>query len=192
MPTKTSRTTSSAPSDGALVALCLDGDGTAWSTLVERHGPLVWAVAHRMRLSRADAEEVFQNTWTIALEELSRVRQRERVGAWIGRVARHQSLRVRRGYGIARRAREHVAREDVDETLPEEELVRLEERGRVAVALERIGERCARLLRALYHEAPRPAYTEIAERLGMRIGSIGPTRARCLQKLEGELGSPAP
>jgi len=184
---KTSRSTPSTATDGALVGSCLEGDGSAWAALVERHGPLVWAVAHRMGLSRADAEEVFQNTWTIALEELSRVRERERVGAWIGRVARHQSMRVRRGYGIARRAHEHVAREDVDATLPDEELTRLEERGRVAAALGRIGERCARLLRTLYHESPRPAYAEIAERLGMRIGSIGPTRARCLQKLESEL-----
>lgn len=187
MPTRTRRPATTTVADAALVERCLAGDGAAWGLLVERHGPLVWAVARRLGLSRADAEDVFQNTWTIALEELARVRERDRVAAWIGRVARHQAMRVRRGYGIARRAHPHVAREDLDDTLPDEELARLEERGRVAAALGRLGGRCADLLRALYHQTPRPAYTEIAARLDMRIGSIGPTRARCLEKLEKEL-----
>jgi RNA polymerase sigma factor (sigma-70 family) len=174
--------------DAALVARCIEGDSAAWDALVDRHGPLVWAVAHKAGLSDADAADVFQNTWTIAVEELERVRNPDRVAAWIGRVARHQAMRVRRGYGIARKARARVAREDVDDRVPDEELAELEERGRVDTALRRIGERCARLLDALYFERPAPAYTALAERLGMRIGSIGPTRARCLEKLRRELG----
>ena len=174
--------------DADLVTRCLEGDGAAWSLLVERHGPLVWAVASRMGLTRADAEDVFQATWTIALEELSRVRDRARFAAWLGRVARHQSLRVRRGYGIARRAHERIAEDTDDVTLPDDELETLEQRALVGRALSRIGERCAALLRLLYYADPRPAYEDIAERLGMRIGSIGPTRARCLRKLESELG----
>jgi RNA polymerase sigma factor (sigma-70 family) len=174
--------------DALLVARCLDGDGAAWTELVERHGALVWAVASRARLERADAEDVFQATWTIALEELSRIREPERFAAWIARVARHQTMRVRRGYGIARRAHERVAA-DLDETrVPDDELERLEERGRVTRALTRLGARCRDLLQLLYYADPRPAYEVVSERLGMRIGSIGPTRARCLQKLERELG----
>jgi len=174
--------------DAGLVARCLEGDGGAWSELVERHGGLVWAVAGAHGLTRADAEDVFQATWTIVLEELSRVRDPDRFAAWLGRVARHQSLRVRRGYGIARRAHERVA-EDVDDlTVPDDALERLEQTALVARALPRIGERCAALLRLLYYADPRPAYDEIARRTGMRIGSIGPTRARCLQKLAAELG----
>jgi RNA polymerase sigma factor (sigma-70 family) len=174
-------------SDATLVASCLDGDHAAWDRLIERHGPLVWAVARRARLDAEDAADVFQNTWTIALEELSRLREPALFGRWIGRVARHQSMRVRRGYGIARKALPKVAREDVDVTVPDAELVRLEQRGRVHVALARIGAQCAALLELLYLAPVRPAYAEIAERLDMRVGSIGPTRARCLQRLRGVL-----
>ncbi len=173
--------------DGALVAACLDGDGSAWEALIARHGALVWAVARRAGLDEDDAADVFQNTWTIALEELSRVREPQHFARWVGRVARHQSMRVRRGYGIARKALPRVAREDIDVNVPDEELVRIEERGRVHAALARVGDRCDALLRLLYLETVRPAYDEIAARLGMRIGSIGPTRARCLQRLRGML-----
>ncbi len=173
--------------DVALVASCLDGDRAAWDTLIERHGALVWCVARRAGLDDEDAADVFQNTWTIALEELSRLRDPALFCRWIGRVARHQSMRVRRGYGIARKALPKVAREDVDVTVPDEELVRLEQRVLVHAALAKIGDRCGELLQLLYLEAVRPAYSEIAERLGMRIGSIGPTRARCLERVRGLL-----
>ena len=174
--------------DASLVARCLEGDDDAWSALVERHGPVVWAVANRLGLSHEDAADVFQSTWRTALEELSRVREPAAVGGWIARVARHQSMRVRRGYGIARKSWQHVAREDVDVTLPDEDIEKLEVRTKVQDALGRVGDRCADLLRALYFEDPSPSYQDIAARFGMRIGSIGPTRARCMGKMLDVLG----
>jgi RNA polymerase sigma factor (sigma-70 family) len=178
-----------APSDdAALVAQCVEGDETAWATLVSRHGAVVWAVANRMGLSPEDASDVFQNTWRTALEELDTVRDRAAIGGWLARVARHQAMRLRRRYGIARRSYEHVAREDVDPTLPDADIERLEQRNRIRLALEKVGERCARLLGALYFEDPVPSYDEIAARFGMRIGSIGPTRARCLARMMDLIG----
>lgn len=177
--------------DAALISRCIAGEGSAWSELVERHGPIVWAVARRAGLGDADEADVFQNTWRIAVEELPRLREPAAFGGWIARIAQHQASRMRRGYGIARRSLPHVAREDRDETRPEQPMDALEERHRVSSAIERIGRKCADLLRVLYYEDPQPAYTEIAKRLDMRIGSIGPTRARCLEKLEKELGGHA-
>jgi RNA polymerase sigma factor (sigma-70 family) len=177
--------------DATLVARCLDGESAAWSELVERYGPVVWAVARRAGLTAEDEADVFQNTWRVAVEELSKLRERAAFAGWITQIARHQTMRVRRGYGIARRSMQWVAREDVDNTAPEESLEEIETRSSVSLAVDRIGERCAQLLRALYFEAPPPAYTDIAKRLGMRIGSIGPTRARCLEKLQKELGDGA-
>lgn len=174
--------------DEELVAACLDGDGAAWRDLHERHAPLVWAVARRAGLSEADAADCYQAAWTVALEELPRLRDPQRFGAWIGRVTRHQAMRIRRGYGIARKALPVVAKTDVDEHVPDEEIATLELRGLVAAALGRIGDRCAQLLRLLYFADPTPAYAEIADTLRMRIGSIGPTRARCLATLRKELG----
>lgn len=177
--------------DASLVAACLGGDSRAWASLVDRYGRLVWAVAQRSSLSPDDQAEVFQNTWVVAVEELPRLREPAAFSGWIAQIARHQSLRIRRGYGIARKSMAHVAREDVDESRPEEPVAVLEERMKVGDAVGRIGRKCADLLQALYYEDPPPAYTEIAKRLGMRIGSIGPTRARCLEKLEKELGDGA-
>jgi len=177
--------------DASLVAACLGGEARAWSSLVDRYGPVVWAIAKRASLSPDDQAEVFQNTWIVAVEEMTRLREPAAFAGWISQIARHQSLRIRRGYGIARKSMAHVAREDVDESRPEEPVTVLEERRRVGDAVGRIGRKCADLLRALYYEDPPPAYTEVAKRLGMRIGSIGPTRARCLEKLEKELGDGA-
>lgn len=174
--------------DAALVTRCLEGDDDAWETLVARHGPVVWSVASRLGLSHDDASDVFQSTWKVALEEMSRIRDPAAFGGWISRVARHQSMRIRRGYGIARRSHEYLAQEDVDRSLPDEDLERLEMRQKVRAALGRVGAKCARLLEALYFDDPTPSYDAIAGRLGMRIGSIGPTRARCLAKMLEEIG----
>ena len=169
--------------DAALVADCLRGDGRAWRRMVDRHAPLIWAIARRAGLTESDAAEVFQNTWTIALEDLSALRDPSRLAPWLGRIARHQSLRVRRGYAIARNARPHVAREDVTHDLPGDEVERLETRARVARALARLGGRCKELLQALYVESAKPSYEELADRFDMSVGSIGPTRGRCMEKL---------
>lgn len=177
-----------ATTDAELVALCIDGDDAAWTQLVERHGAVVWAVANRMGLSAEDAADVFQATWRTAIEELDRVRDPAAIGGWLARVARHQSMRLRRGYGIARKSREHVAREDLDATLPDEGIERIEQQNRVREALSRVGDRCAQLLGALYYEDPTPSYDAIAARFGMRIGSIGPTRARCLARMMELMG----
>ena len=174
--------------DETLVTRCLAGESRAWTALVERYGPVVWGVARRAHLSPDDEADVFQNTWRVAVEELARIRNRAAFAGWIAQIARHQSMRIRRGYGIARRSMPYVARDDVDDRLPDESLSEIEERHRVGSAVDRIGRKCAELLRALYYEDPPPAYTAVAARLGMRIGSIGPTRARCLEKLEKELG----
>jgi RNA polymerase sigma factor (sigma-70 family) len=170
-----------------LVVRCRSGDALAWTEIVERFGPLVWAVARRSGLTPDDEADVFQNTWSAAFEELPRLRDPAAFPAWIGSVARHQAMRMRRGYGIARRSMAYVAREDVDVTLPDDALAALEEQRKVSAAVERIGRRCAELLRALYYEDPQPAYAELSRRLKMPIGSLGPTRARCLEKLEKEI-----
>ena len=177
--------------DAALVARCLGGESRAWSALVLRHGPLVYAVARRAGLSADDQADVFQNTWHVAIEELRRLRDSAAFPGWIARIARHQSMRVRRSYGIARRAMPHVAKEDLDLALPDVALAALDERRKVALAIGRIGRRCRELLEALYYGDSPVEYREVSERLAMPIGSIGPTRARCLEKLEREIGGHA-
>lgn len=181
--------------DAVLVGRCLDGrgdgrgDDDAWAELVARHGPLAWAAIRRAGLSGDDAADVYQTAWLAALESLPRLRHRERFGGWIARTAQLQAIRLRRTYGITRRVLGRIEPAEFDEAEPHEDLSRLEQRARMTRALARVGERCETLLRVLYFEDPSPAYTDIAKRMGMPIGSIGPTRARCLEKLERILGA---
>lgn len=174
--------------DEALVRRCLDGDAAAWTALVARHGPLAWSTIRRAGLHADDAADVYQTTWLAALEQLPRLRDPRRFGGWIARTAHLQSLRVRRGYGISRRVLARIPARETDDRVPEEELSALEDRSRVTEALAAIGERCATLLRVLYFERPAPAYRDVSLRLRMPVGSIGPTRARCLERLAKRLG----
>lgn len=170
-----------------LVARCLDGDEAAWESLVREYGSLVWTVARKAGLSDEDAADVYQTVWRIAVEDLSRVRRAERVGAWLARTTHFQAMRLIRSYCTSRKALAKLPGRETDGEVPDDMLARLEERQRVARAFAELGERCRELLRLLYYEQPRPAYRVIADELGMRVGSIGPTRARCLQRLEAEL-----
>jgi RNA polymerase sigma factor (sigma-70 family) len=165
-----------------LVQAAAEGDHVAWDELVERFNGLVWSVARAHRLSPADASDVVQTSWLRLVEHLGRLEDPERVGAWLATTARRECLRVLR----------HSARQ-----LPTEELPETPVEGRLDAALltaERdralwqafggLSERCQTLLRLLVTEPP-PSYEEVSAALEMPIGSIGPTRQRCLERLRG-------
>jgi RNA polymerase sigma factor (sigma-70 family) len=183
------KTSARGDGDAALVARCMDGDEEAWAALVRRHGPVVWTIARRAGLGDADAADVYQTTWRIAVESLPRLRDAERFPSWIARTAHFQTMRCLRTLCTTRRTLARIEPRETDDDVPEDELARVEFRRLVGEAMGRIGDRCARLLRALYFDDPAPAYVEIAKRLSMRVGSIGPTRARCLARLKDALGS---
>jgi RNA polymerase sigma factor (sigma-70 family) len=167
-----------------LVRAAATGDQEAWNLLVERFSGLLWATVRAHRLNAADGAEVIQTTWLRLVEHLDRIRDPERVGAWLATTARHESLQsIRRG------ARE-VATDDV--SVFDGRATHGEELDRGLLARERdvalwsafanLGDRCKSLLRILMADAP-PSYEEVAAALGMPIGSIGPTRQRCLDRL---------
>lgn len=165
-----------------LVRSAADGDKSAWSAIVDRFSSLVWATARAHRLSRDDASDVAQTTWLRLVEHLDRIREPERLGAWLATTARHESLRV-----IRRGTREQPSDEadlfeaPVDETL-DRLLVDPERDGRLWRAFAQLSERCKSLLRLLMADEE-PSYEEVGAALGMPIGAIGPTRGRCLEKL---------
>jgi RNA polymerase sigma factor (sigma-70 family) len=172
-------------SDAALVARCAEGDGPAWRTLVERYRRLIYTIPYRMGLRAADADEIFQITFCELADRIETLRQPERVRAWLVTAARRAALKT------ATRTREgspepllHLP--DPTE-LPSEELERLQDQQLVRTALGRLGERCRKLLTRLYYRRGTPgeggSYEEIARELGMPLGSVGPTRIRCLKKL---------
>ena len=174
---------------GALVKSAASGDSRAWSALVARFGRLVWSVARAHGLRTADAEEVFQTTWLRLTEHVGRLNEPERVGAWLATTARNESLKVIRAGGrITVTDDLQLLDRGADETPErialeaEEATERTERIGRVWSVFERLPARCQRLLRVLIATPPL-SYAEIAATLEIPIGSIGPTRARCLARL---------
>jgi RNA polymerase sigma factor (sigma-70 family) len=169
-----------------LVRAASRGDQRAWNELVSRFEGLVWATALAHRLSRADAADAVQTTWLRLVEHLDRIRDPERLGAWLATTARNECLRT-----IRLRSRE-IASDDADvfeapsEEPSERRLVESERDEVLRRAFAKIGERCQALLRLLVsHEEP--SYETVGAALGMPIGAIGPTRARCLEKLRSAL-----
>jgi RNA polymerase sigma factor (sigma-70 family) len=165
-----------------LLRAASEGDASAWSALVDRFAGLVWATARAHRLSHADAADVNQTTWLRLVESLDRIHDPERLGAWLATTARRECLRH-----IRLRDRELQIDDDsffeAPSAEPVEERIMIRDRdAALRRAFARIGERCQALLRMLSAPEP-PSYEEIGAALGMPIGAIGPTRARCLEKL---------
>lgn len=170
--------------DRQLIDACLRGDERAWDAFVERYGRLVFSIALRAGLPASDADDVLQTVFAIALRRLETLRDAERVSAWLIRLTYRESWRMRKRQRRASVLDENVA----DESEPTvDELERVERQHLVRRALESLDSRCQELLTALFLESEAPSYEALAERLGMRVGSIGPTRARCFEKMQREL-----
>lgn len=166
----------------ALIREANAGDQAAWGQIVDRFTGLIWATTRAHRLSPSEAADVCQTTWLRLVENLDRIKEPERLGAWLATTARRESLRQ-----IRLRSRELPTEEDVLFEVPSEDrttelLITRERNVALRRAFARIGERCQALLRLL-GTADALSYEEIGAALGMPVGAIGPTRARCLERL---------
>lgn len=169
--------------DTELVSACLAGDAAAWDALIARYQGLIFGVALRLGFPTADAEDVFQNVALKLCLHLKDLRDIDRLSAWIGAVTRQECFR-------SRRRAPHACLDDLPEPASEDDLadaVLREERAHlVRMALKSLSPECQALLDLLY--GPEPAsYAEVSERLSMPMGSIGPRRARCLERLRKNL-----
>jgi len=172
-----------------LVIQAAAGDQEAWSRLVDHYARLVWAVTRSFRLTDSDASDVSQVVWLRLLEHIDRV-DPVRVGAWLVVTTRRECLRV-----LAFRKRVLLTYEPDDFAAvaadgPELDADMLADERAVDVrrALESLPDRWQQLLGMLMADPPAP-YAEISEKLGVPIGSIGPIRGRCLEKLRLLLAS---
>lgn len=167
-----------------LVAAAAAGDQEAWNALVSRYAGLVWSVARSFRLDDADAGDVSQTCWLRLVEHLGRLRDPERVGAWLATTARNEALRIlrRSGRQVPVGDSHELDLEDRDSSPPDRGLLTAERDAVLWQAFEALPERCRMLLRVLLADPP-PSYDEVSAALDMPIGSIGPTRGRCLQRL---------
>lgn len=172
--------------DSQLIEACLAGNETAWAALIDRYSRLIYTIPLRFGFSKIIADEVFQETCLILLEGLATLQDRQRIRSWLMTVARRACLqRIRQPAPIETDTLPETV-QVVDSTI-EEELLRLEQKHLVQQALANLSARDQQLLRALFFEEPRRPYEEIAQALGVSVGSIGPLRARCLQRLQQEI-----
>jgi RNA polymerase sigma factor (sigma-70 family) len=167
------------------------GEEAALDDLVRTMSPVLWHIVRATGLDREAAEDVVQNTWLTLVRSADAVRDAQAITRWLCTAARREAWRVSKSATRTRPVEEELldARMPVQAS-PESEVVTDEEKALLWQALSRLPERCQKLLRIVAWE-PRPDYSSVADILGMPIGSIGPTRRRCLDKLRLELGETA-
>jgi RNA polymerase sigma factor (sigma-70 family) len=175
------RVVSSHLSNPALIQACRRGEQDAWNVLVAQYGRLVFSIPRRYGFPEADSEDIMQATFAALVRSLATLKDDTRLSAWLITTAHRECWRLRRR--IAREERAKTLLEHPDSP-PVEDAARWEQQHLVRLALERLGGRCERLLVALFQARGKPAYEDIARELGMKVGSIGPTRARCFAKME--------
>ena len=172
-----------------LLAAARGGDQKAWDLLVGRFTRLVWSVARGVRLSDADAADVCQTTWLRLVEHLDAINDPNRLAGWLATTARRESIGV-----LRRRDREVPIFEGPDEQDedeeqdPERRTIEQDEHRELWNAFAGLSERCRSLLRVLA-VSPLESYAQVAAALSIPVGSIGPTRARCLDRLRARLAT---
>jgi len=168
-----------------LVTRARNGDQQAWDAMVERYAPLIWSICRRYRLSGADAEDVGQAVWLRLVDQLDSLRDPAALPGWLATTTRRECLRVQQTSSRLATFQQVLDDGNIpDEQAPvlDHELLVAERDAVLREALMRLSPSCRQLLALLIADPPVP-YVEISARLHVSVGSIGPCRARCLDKL---------
>jgi RNA polymerase sigma factor (sigma-70 family) len=167
-----------------LVRRAAEGDLHAWERLVDQYARLIWSITGEFKLVESDAADVAQTTWLRLLEHIDRIEYPARVGSWLATTARHECLRSLAAHKKVVVSQDDIELAAVDVYQPpvDERLLAAESAQTVREALSRLPGRSQRLLEMLMADPPMP-YADISDELGLPVGSIGPTRGRCLAQL---------
>lgn len=160
---------------------CLSGSQAAWDQLVERFGRLVYSIPRRYGLSAADADDVFQSVFAHLFRNLGTLRDAARLSSWLITTAHRECWRV--GKGSDKYSHLDTVIQDVSEPSAHD-AERWEQQQLVRDGVKELGGRCEELLFALFLDPAEPDYEAVSAKLNIPIGSIGPTRARCFEKLQ--------
>ena len=167
-----------------LVLRARKGDADAWDALVERFAPLIWSICGRYSLGRADAHDVGQYVWLRLVDQLDRIRDPAALPGWLATTTRRECHRAQRTrssqVAVLVLNAENIPDEHTD--LAEQQLLIAERHAALRQAFTCLPPRCQRLIAMLIEDPPVP-YAKISAELGIPIGSIGPIRSRCLDKL---------
>lgn len=172
-----------------LLARCAEGDQSAWGALVRSYAGLVYSIARRAGLPEHLCDDVAQDVFGTLAKHLGSIRDPASLTAWLVTTTRRATIRAGRS---AARVRAEPLGEVADhsDAALDDAIANAEKAHAVRAALSQLGGNCETLLRAMFFTRGDPDYREIARRLGIPVGSIGPTRARCLEKLAKILGPP--
>jgi RNA polymerase sigma factor (sigma-70 family) len=171
---------------GEQVKLAASGERGAWESIVDRYEGLLWGIARSHRLDEASASDVVQTTWLRLLEHLDDLRDPAALGGWLATTTRHECLRVLRQSARQIPTEDTRMPEDAVPPVAEARLLADERDTELWGAFATLTARCQALLRTLACD-PAPSYAEIGAAMGMPVGSIGPTRGRCLGMLRRAL-----
>lgn len=175
--------------DEELLKRCRAGDESAWEEVLDKYKRLVYSIPLNFGLTTDEAADISQQTFISLVENLQRLRPDSHLGAWLAVVARRHAL-----HHLRRREREQVGiNEDVHDNsqllakMSTSSAFDFERLQSINQGLNQIGQPCRDLLIALYFDVRQPSYEEIAERMQIAVGSVGPTRGRCLERLRRAL-----
>jgi|SRR5450755_164976 RNA polymerase sigma factor (sigma-70 family) len=172
----------------SLVRRAAEGDRRAWELLVDQYARLIWAITRDFKLVESDAADVAQATWLRLLEHIDRIQHPDRLGSWLAATARNECLRNLAARKKVVLAEDNVTLEGVAAHEPEvdERLLAAERAQVVREALSCLPRKWQQMLELLMADPP-ASYAEISDQLGLPVGSIGPTRRRCLARLQEHL-----
>jgi RNA polymerase sigma factor (sigma-70 family) len=168
-----------------LVASARDGDVRAWDALVERYTPLIWSICRKYRLDRADADDVGQSVWLHLVDQLGKIREPAALAGWLATTTRRECgrlVRAARGPHAAAYELDAENMADARSDVAEQEVLAAERHAALREAYAQLPTDCQRLVAMLTADPPVP-YAQISATLAMPIGSIGPTRSRCLDRI---------
>ena len=177
--------------DPQLIQACIRGDAKSWEIILVRYERLVFSIPLRFGLTREDAADITQVTFTNLMHSLENLREDTNLKGWLATVARRHTWRLSK-----------ANQQEISSEFEEGELLNIattfgmpvtnqldqwELAEWLSVGLSQLNERCRELLRLMYLDASEPSYDDIGRRLAIPTGSIGPTRARCLEQLKRKL-----
>jgi RNA polymerase sigma factor (sigma-70 family) len=168
-----------------LVTRATNGDQQAWDALVERYAPLVWSICRSYRLGGADAQDVSQIVWLRLVDRLGTIREPAALAGWLATTTAREcgrALRAARQTPALQQALDAGNIPDQQPGMAEHELLVAERHAALREAFSQLPPQCQQLIAQLIHDPPVP-YAQISATLGIPVGSIGPSRGRCLDKL---------
>jgi len=169
-----------------LVAKCRRKDDKAWEEMIDLVSPVIFAITFRSKLTRDESFDIFGQVSRILYEHIEELQSPSKLMSYVATIARRQIYNTFRGSERV----ERIGRELLEglpehpNKAPDHDLEQEQERTQLLEAMAELPERDYKLLYALYFDPELPSYAEIGRKLRMPESSIGPTRARALQKMQ--------